>query len=157
LRLNHIKLLHPEHLEFALQKDRTNTNTTQPVETAQHRKFCANRHSVKDLDGFPYLEHIQKIIDSASQPPPPLPRKEIFPCAAAQVIHFISEPWEHDAQDCLDTYLQHNPYNLFAWREEYKYIKRWNKKNGMKTFYNNVMKEEYTVLHFRIFNNRNGF
>jgi hypothetical protein len=109
------------------------------------------------LNGFPYLEHIQKITDSESQPPPPLPRSEIFHCAAAQLIHFISEPWERDTQDCLDTYLQLNPYNLFATREEYKYIKWGNKKNSMMTFYNNAMKKEYTVLHFRIFNNGNGF
>jgi hypothetical protein len=86
-----------------------------------------------------------------AQSPPPLAQKEIYRGASAPQINYIAEPWARDTQGCLGTNPQNNDYYSFAMQAEYKYIQCVMKKKGMKTYYNNVLKEENTTLRFRSF------
>jgi len=156
-RLKHIKLHHPEHLQVAHQKNLTVHSAAQRVEPAQRREFNANKDSVEDMDALSYLEYLENITDSESQPPPPhLLRTDIYPSAGDPLSNNIAEPWERDAQGIFETNLHNNPYYLFVTHEEYKSIQCGIKKKGKKTYYDNMLKEENTAVCFPSFKNGDG-
>jgi hypothetical protein len=95
-RLKHIKLHHPEHLQVA--KNQTVHSAPQRIEPAHRCEFNNYKDSVKDLDVVPYLEYIENIAGSESQPPPPpLPWREIYHCTGAPLSYCIAEAWERNA------------------------------------------------------------
>jgi len=155
-RHKHIKLHHPEHTQVAHWKNLTIHSTPQCVEPAQHREFNATKDSVDDFDTFRYLEQAENIADSESQPPPPLQRTKIYPGTSTLLMDYIAQPWERDAQGCLEINLQNNPYYPFATHKEYSYIQCRIKKKGIKMYYDNVLKEENTTLPFPSFKNGGG-
>jgi len=109
-RLQHIKLHHSEQLQVARQKNVTICSTPQSVEPVQHGEFNANKDLVEDLDAVAYLEHLENVADSESQPPPPPPpQTETYPSAGVPLRDYIAEPWERNAQGCLQTNLHNYP------------------------------------------------
>jgi len=76
-RLKHIEFHHSEHLQVACQTNLMVRSAPRRVEHAQRREFNTNEDSFQDLYVFPYLEPLENIADSDSQPPPlPLPPTE---------------------------------------------------------------------------------
>jgi hypothetical protein len=109
------------------------------------------------LDSFPCLEHVENITGSEFQPStPPLLRTETYLGAGAALSDYIAELWERDAHSCIQTNQQNNPYYPVAMSEEYKYIRSGIERKGMKTYYDNVLREENTALHLPSFNNGDG-
>jgi len=154
LNISKYTSLPPEHLQVARQKNLTIRSAPRRVAVAQRREFNTNKHSVEYLDIFPYFEHIENITDLESQPPPrPLAQMETSSGAGPPLSDYIGEPWECDAQGFLGMNLQNNPYYPFATREEYKYIQCGINKKGIKTYYDNMLKEKNTTLRFPRFKN----
>jgi hypothetical protein len=80
-----------------------NHSVPQHVRPAQPCEFNTNKDSVEDLDTFHYLQQVENIADSESQPLPPLLQTDIYPGTVAPLIDYIAEPWECDTQGCLET------------------------------------------------------
>jgi hypothetical protein len=153
--LKHIKLHHPEHLQVA--KNLAVRSVPQCVDATQGGDLNTNKDSVEDLDVYPYLEHIETIADTESQPySPPQLHTDTYPGAGAPLCKSIAYPWEPDAQGFLQMYLQNNAYSRSAMRGEYQYIQCGIMKKGMQTYYHNVLEEEINSLHFRSFKNADG-
>jgi len=72
------------------------------------------------------------------------------------VINHIAGAWKRNAQGGLQTDLQNNPYYSFVTCVEYKYIQCGIKKDGMMTYYDNVVTNENTTLPVPTFKNRDG-
>jgi len=85
--LNHIKIHYSEHLEQNL----TVRSVTRRIEPAQRCEFNTNKESVKDFDEFPYLENIEYLAATESQPPPHLPQRKIYHGAGAPRDDYIAE------------------------------------------------------------------
>jgi hypothetical protein len=124
------------------------------VEPTQLCTFKANTDSVEVLHGFCYLDHIENITDSESQPPPAIVlQTDTNPGACALLSNSIAEPWQRHSQGCLETKLHINPYNPYATREQYQYFQCGIKKKSMKMYYDNVLKGESTADRFPSFKN----
>ena len=81
-RLKRIKSHNPQHLQIAYQKNLTICSAPRHVEPTQRCEINPTNDSVEDLDSVHYLEHVEYISDSESQPPPPTPPwKETYPGA----------------------------------------------------------------------------
>jgi hypothetical protein len=78
------------------------------------------------------------------------------PGTGALLSDFIAVPWKRETQSNLETKRWNTPYYLFVAREEYKYNEFRIKKKGMKTYYDNVLKEKNTALGFPRFKNGEG-
>ena len=156
-RLNHIKLHHPQHLRVAQQTSLTVRSGHRRIQPAQLGQFNADKDSVELLNSFRHLEHLEHIAALESEPPPPpLPQTETYPGADAMLSDYIAEPWERDAEDFLQMNVQNNPYDPCTTCEEYKYIQCGINTKGMKTYCDNLLKEEITPPHFTSFKNGYG-
>jgi hypothetical protein len=92
-RLKPIKLHLAEHLQVA--KNLTVHSAPRGIEPAQRCEFIEHKHSVQHFDTFPYIEQIENIADSESQPPPPpLLCTETYPGTSAPLIDYNAEPCE---------------------------------------------------------------
>jgi len=153
--LKHIKLHHPEHVQVPRQKHLAIHSKPRRVEPAQHHEFNSNYEPGEDLDACPYLEQVENIAVLQSQPPPPPPLlgTESYPGAGGPLSNYITEPWERDAQGCLEKNEQNNPYYQLATGEIYQYIQCRIIKQGMKMYYDNLLKDENTTLSFSRFKN----
>jgi len=157
LRLKYIKFHHHEHLKVARQVNLTVRSAPRRLESSQRREWKANHDSVDDFHAFPYLEQIEHISDSESQPPlPPLPRTETSRGAIAPLSDYIAAPLELNSEGFHKMNQSNNPYYPFVTHEEYKYTQCGIEKKGMKTYYDNVLTGENTALHFQSFKNRDG-
>jgi len=65
-----------------------------PIEPAQHRERNTNKDSVKNLNVFPYLEHVQNIADLEFQPlPTSLMQTQTYPGTGPPLSDYIAELW----------------------------------------------------------------
>jgi hypothetical protein len=161
--LKHIRQTHPAYLKkqkTSLLKPYDNLQRQagliqQRLKSAPGSEFNTNNYHVTVQSAYPSREHLEFLMET--QPEPILEaRIEIFPNAGAPLVGYQPQPWECDEDGNLEENLMNDPYFPFTTREEYKFVKRGIKKKGMKTYYDNVLKEENTGLRFPSFRNGGG-
>jgi len=146
--LKQIKLHYPAQLQGARKKNLTIYSAPQCVEPAPRREFNTDKESIKDVELFPYLEHVKTTADTAILPQPPTPRRrEIFSGAGVALSDYMAEWWESDTLGCVETIELNNPWYPCATCEEYKSIQRGIKIKAMKTYYDNVVTHENGTRH----------
>jgi hypothetical protein len=100
---------------------------------------------IQNLDAVLYINLVESIADSTSHSLPlSLPPLAIYPGCGALLIDYIVEPLTRNSQGCHETNLSINSYYTFATFQEYKYALCGINKTGMKTYYDNILKEEYS-------------
>ena len=165
-RLKHIRTHHPDFLppptinfrpkRNSLSKS-VRTNSQRCINSPHPREFNANKDPVEDCDAYPYVEHLVSITEPTPvETPPPQPWTETYPNAGTPLVEYIPQQGECDADGCLEDNLRDNPYYPFVSREEFCYVQCGIKKKGMKTYYDDVLKEKNTGLHYPNFRNGDG-
>jgi hypothetical protein len=81
---------------------------------------------------------------------------EIYPGHGVTLIDCTAEPSERDAVGGLETHLQHNHYYPFAMRRKSKSMQCGIKKQGVKMYYDNMLKEKNAALQVRSFKMGDG-
>jgi len=82
-----------------------------------------------------------------------MPRTGTYTITGAPPPKYIAGSWEREAQGYLESNQQNNPYDPFAMCAVYQYPQCGIKKKGLKMYYDNMLKEENTALHFPSFKN----
>jgi len=94
-RQNHIKLHHHEDYRVAHGNNLTIWRVLWHVEPAQYDEFNANNDLAEDLDNLLYLQYIEKVACSESQPPPLcLQQTHTYHDASPPLSDYIAEPWD---------------------------------------------------------------
>jgi hypothetical protein len=90
---------------------------------------------------------LENIADAEPQPPPhSLLQMEIYPGRGVPLIDCTAEPSERDAVGGLEIHLQNNHYYPFAMRRKSKSMQCGIKKQGVKTYYDDMLKEKNAAL-----------
>jgi hypothetical protein len=106
---------------------------------------------------YPNSKHVETIADMESQfPLHSLLQTETYCCAGTLLSEYNTEPWEPDGKGYIEMNIQNNSYDWIGTRQEYKFTKSGLKKDTIKTYYNAMLMEANSALHFPSFKERVG-